>query len=276
MNTAQEIKDIIAEKVTGVWQAAHDETGHKYIHTPTGVLKKSVTTKLSILSKPHLISWAVKVSAEWLLNEPSRLDRIQEERSRDDIIKGMQFAHTDIRDSAGSIGTDSHNGAEKYIIEWIKTGKRPKDIVSFMRDGCDTRSIAAARAIEAWFTKSDAVPIASEILVGNKYSAGTLDLLYLDKAGKLCLGDFKTSNAIDQTNYSLQIAAYRYMFQEMTGLKVKDCKILLLSKDMDKFTVYKVNFLPKAYRAFKQICGIYDFVYECKGKIVRDVKRIKI
>ena len=48
------------------------------------------------------------------------------------------------------------------------------------------------------------------------------------------------------------------------------------SKDMDKFTVYKVNFLPKAYRAFKQICGIYDFVYECKGKIVRDVKRIKI
>jgi|6_EtaG_2_1085325.scaffolds.fasta_scaffold58604_2 DNA-binding CsgD family transcriptional regulator len=271
----QEIEKIIQEKVTNVWEPRHDDMGHRYANLKTGHIQRSVTTKLAILSKPHLISWAVKIGAQWLLQE-DRLNRFATERFRGDMIKGMQLAHTDIRDDAGDVGTVAHNAAERYINEWIAIGERPNDIKLFAPRGCDSRAIASMRAVEAFFKKNDIVPLASEILVGDiRYSAGTLDLLCL-MDGKLTLIDFKTSNAIDQTGYSAQVAAYKYFFEGMTGLKVKKTKILHLSKDYDKFTVYNVKYLPKAWKAFKSICYLYDWIYQTKNKVVKDIKRIKI
>lgn len=271
----ENIKEIIKNKVIGVWEAEHDETGHKYRNTKTGHLQRSVTTKLAILSKPHLVTWAVKMGAEWLLKE-DRLNRFATERFRDDMIKGMQIAHTDIRDDAGQVGTIAHNAAERYINDWIASGQKPKDMVSYAIENPDPRAVASMHAMEAFFDKHDIIPIASEILVGDvRYSAGTLDFLAV-MDGQLTLIDFKTSNAVDQTSYSAQVAAYKYFFEGMTGLTIKQCKILHLSKDYDKFTVYKINALPKAWKAFKQICGTYDWIYGGKEKIIKDIKRITI
>lgn len=192
------------------------------------------------------------------------------------MMNGAQTAHTDIRDDAGNVGTIAHNAAEAYINEWLATGIRPENIQAFSIANPDPRSVASMRAVESFFHKYEIIPLASEILVGDsRYSAGTLDFLCIMN-GKLTLLDFKTSNAVDQISYSAQVAAYKYFFDKMTGLKIQQCKILHLSKDYDKFTVYKINKLPQAWRAFKQICAVYDWVYGPGEKIIKDVKKISI
>jgi len=273
--TPEQIKQIIQDKIIGVWEPIHDDTGHRYRNTKTGHIQRSVTTKLAVLSKPHLMAWGIRMAAEWLLKE-DRLNRFATERFRDDMIKGMQLAHTDVRDDAGAIGTIAHNAAERYINDWLASGVQPQSIVEFAPAGCDTRSIASMRAVEAFFKKHKIIPLASEILVGDiRYSAGTLDFLAMMN-GEITLIDFKTSNAVDQISYSAQVAAYKYFFEGMTGIKIKDCKILHLSKDSDKFEVWKLTKIPVHWKAFKHICSVYDWVYGTKDKIIKDIRRISI
>ena len=275
-HTPQQIIDIIAATVTGKIEPRHNEKGHFYYFVDSGHLVSSVTGKIGILSKPHLTAWAVKMGALWLVEDMSRLERLADENWRQAMINGMQLAHTDTRDAAGATGTIAHDAAERYINEWLATGIRPKSIQEFAKDNTDPRAIASMRAVEAFFNKHDIIPLASEILVGDaRYSAGTLDFLAIMN-GELTLIDFKTSNGIDQNGYSTQVAAYAKFFEKMTGLKIRRCKILHLSKDYDKFTVYKVNNVNKAWMAFKKMCAIHDWMYAKDEKISKDVKKIKI
>lgn len=215
------------------------------------------------------------MGAEWLL-EGDRINRIQTERFREDMIKGMQLAHADIRDDAGGVGTIAHNALERYINQFIADGVLPNNILDFMIPNADPRSIASARAAEKWFQKVQPIPIVSELLVGNdKYSAGQLDFLCIID-GDLTLIDHKTSNGIDQDGYSMQTSAYKFFFEEMTGIKIKKTKILHLSKDYDKFEIYLVKNLSTAYKSFKNVCALYDWKYGKKDKIIKDIKRIKI
>lgn len=274
-DTVEYIKGIIKLKVTDIWAPNHDGSGHRYLNTKTGHNLRSVTTKLGILGKPHLTKWAVRMGIEWL-KEEDRWVRLHHESWAEEMLSGAQMAHLDVRDDAGGVGTVAHHAIERYINEWIATGDRPLDIKAFAKDGDDPRAIASMRAVEAFFHKHDIEPIASELLVGDiRYSAGTLDFLcFMD--GKLSLLDWKTSNSVDAISYSMQVAAYKYFFEAMTGLKIKQCKILHLSKDYDKFTVYNVTGMSKAWKAFKQICGVYDWMYSSGEKISKDVKRLTI
>lgn len=271
-----DIKTIIKEKVRGVYEPRHDSSGHKYLNTKTGVLQKSVTTKLSgTIPKPHLTRWAVKMGIEWLEKE-DRFLKLSNESWREEMISGAQMAHLDVRDDAGGVGHQAHEAIEKYILSWLQTGVKPTDIRLFAPLGTDPRAIASMRAVEAFLSKNDVQPIATELLVGDdKYSAGTLDFLAIMN-GKLTLLDWKTSNAVDQISYSLQVAAYKYFFESMTGLKIKQCKILHLSKDYDRFDVWKINNINKAWFVFKQLCSAYDWMYGQKDKIVKDIRRISI
>lgn len=270
------IKLIIKEKVTGVWEPRHDGSGHRYYNTKTGHLQRSVTTKLGILHKPHLAKWQIKVAVEWLCVE-DRWQRLMHESWREEMLSGAMLAPFDVRDDAGQVGTQAHNAAEDYINDWINTGVKPADIKAYAKDGVDPRAVASMRAVEAFFNKHYIQPIASELLVGDiRYSAGTLDLLAM-MDDKLTLIDFKTSNSVDPISYSAQVAAYKYFWEGMTGLTIKQVKILHLSKDYDKFTVYDVKYLPKAWKAFKQICGVYDWISDTRDeKISKDIKRLTI
>ena len=272
----EKIQEIIKLKVTGVYEANHDTSGHRYLNTKTGHRLRSVTTKLQILSKPHLLRWAVKVAIEWLQVE-DRWTRLNNEAWHEEMISGAQMAHLGIRDEAGGVGTIAHDAAERYENDWIASGEQPKDIKVFLPENADPRSVASARAVEMFFKKRNVIPIASEILVGDvRYSAGQLDLLCL-LDGKLTLIDHKTSNGVDEISYAMQVAAYKYFFEKMTGLKIQQVKILHLSKDYDKFTIYNVKYLPQAFKAFRHVCGLYDWMYDNrKVKIEKDIKRLAI
>jgi len=274
MNVEQ-IKKIIDEKITGVWEARHGISGHRYYNTKTGHYQDSVTSKLNVLNKAHLAKWQIRIAIEWLLVN-DRFKQLSDPQWKDDAMTGAMLAPFDVRDSAGAIGSVAHNAVERYINEWIATGQRPEDIKSFAMENSDPRAIASMRAVEAFFVKHPIEPIASEILVGDiRYSAGTLDFLCLMNKD-LTLIDFKTSNGVDQVSYSVQVAAYKAFFESMTGLKIKQCKILHLSKDSDKFEVWIILNINKAWSAFKNICRVYDWMYNKKDKIIKDIKRIKI
>lgn len=270
----EEIKKIIEEKVNGVWIAEHTSDGHFYRHRDFGVLVKSVTGKL-IAKKEHLQRWAIKKGIEWL-EQGDRWEKLKDPALRSDYITGAQEAYTEFRDEAGSVGTLAHAVAEKYLDYWIENGIAPEDITKAFKEGADPRSIASARAVEAALKKHRVVPIASELLVGDiKLNvAGTLDLLCMWD-GELAIIDFKTSNSVDD-DYACQVAVYKKLFELMTGLKIKVVKILHLSKDHDKFTIYNIPAIEEAFRAYMGIAKFYDWRENGKVKVEKDVLRINL
>lgn len=272
---SQVAKKIIAEKVIGKIKADHTEEGHFYI-LPSGKRVSSVTTKL-IIEKKHLIPWAVEQGVKWL-EIGDRWEKLKTEE-REEYMTGAKFAFTDIRDEAGNIGTFVHQIIEDYLKEWMALGKRPKDITSFIPAGTDYRVHGATRAREAIFEKYNVIPVASEILVGDEKMncAGTLDeIMFNLDTNSLELWDTKTSNQVDTFNYALQVAAYKAMFQKMTGLRIKVCRVNKYDKFSNRYESWILNDYMKALRAFNHLSKVYDYRENVATHLTRDKKIIKI
>lgn len=269
------VRAIIKEKTEGKITPEHTIAGHFY-RFPSGKLVSSVTTKL-IVDKPHLVKWAAKMSAEWLLDGDRHL-RITAE-NKEEYIRGAILSHTDKRDDAADVGTLAHETVERYLNAWMETNERPKDIKEFLPPGdLDYRVIGAARSAEASFDKYSIVPLASEIVVGSeKFNcAGSLDdIMFNTLTGSIELWDTKTSNQVSDS-YAMQVAAYKKFFEEMTGLKVARCYIRKLDKFSNKFKVYQIPNLPSAFKSFKAISSVYDWQENGKAKLIEDKKIIKI
>lgn len=267
------IKKVIAKKVKGKVIAEHDERGHHYRIGKgiTSELVDSVTTKL-ILEKPHLVSWAVRMGFEWMEGKWASMDKL----NRESYLQGAILAHTEIRDQAGSIGSQAHDILERWVNAWIDTGERPRDIKEFVIEGTNYRAVASARSGEALFIKSGCIPIASELLVGVKryHSAGTLDMLVWNhKTEQIELWDWKTSNAVNDS-YALQVSAYKKFFEVMTGLKIDTCKIIHLSKESDHYAVYLIPEIDEVFKTFLAISKVYDWRENGKKKLEKDIKTI--
>lgn len=291
----EDIKKIIDTKVTGKIIPQHDDKGHHYKFVDSNLVLDSVTTINGWIAKHHLAYWAAGCAIDWLEKD----NRIEELKgpNRENIILGAKKAHTDIRDDAGFVGTQAHNCIEEYLKEWIRTGERPSDIrlffpheqgetifgfylpdINITINHTDSRAVAAARAAEQNFIKMNIIPIASEILVGDpNFSAGTLDFLCL-KDKKLTIIDFKTSNQIDKIGYPMQVAAYKYFFEHMTGLKVQQLFVLKISKDTNSFEEYKIPKIRTAFKAFRDLCSLYNNWISISDdeKIIRVKNRLKV
>jgi len=276
--TKESIIKIIQEKVIGKWVACHDDRGHHYRNTDTGILVDSVTTK-NIIEKEHLRPWAVRVALEWL-EVDDRWNKYLEAKKSDknEYLQGAILAHTGIRDVAGTIGTAVHDAAEKFIKQWIATGVKPDDIIQFIDEQSknDGRVWAGARSVKKLFDdRPKVIPVSSELLVGSisLNCAGTLDLLVLND-GVLEVWDFKTSNSIDKIGYSMQIAAYSSMFTSMTRLRPKAWRVVKISKDFDKVDIYRLINYKNALDCFKAISKVYDLTNSNSFTMERDVQKI--
>src|SRR3990167_4874344 len=228
-----EIKKIIEEKVIGKIKSDHTPEGHAYL-LPSGTRVASVTTKLgACISKPHLLPWAVKLAIEYL--DPLYLSNQITPENKASHHKIATTRHTAERDAAGFWGHTAHDFIDKYLIAEISGTEKPT-IPSDNPPVC-----AAVRSFLKFMSENNIVPIASELLVGSEKlrCAGTLDFICL-MDDKLTLIDWKSSNSADQM-FSLQVMAYKKMFEEMTGLKIKQSKIVLLSKNNDDVSVYDIK-----------------------------------
>ena len=276
--TVESVRQILKDKVDGKWIPCHDEFGHHYRHVESGEVVDSVTTK-NILNRPHLVPWAAELAVKFL-EEEDRWQRLKGPE-RETLINAAVLKHTDVRDDAGDVGTAAHKVIELYCTDWILTGNRPPTMMRYVPTGMDPRAIAAVRCAENFLVKENVTPIACELLVGIPgLSAGTLDLLVLNKEGKIELVDWKSSNNID-IYYSLQTAAYRRFLMNMCRdgskypLFVSKIRIVKLDKFSDRPKVFWVPKMDLAYRMFVHINEIYEYINSGE-KIPMDKVIIKI
>lgn len=272
------IKQIIEEKVKGVWIPEHSDKGHFYRHRDSGVLVSSVTTQI-ILDKPHLLGWAVEIGVREFITKLPTLD-LKNEDQLQEAIENVKYAFRAVRDDAGNVGTRAHDVVERYINEWIETGIRRADIRTMIPvDELDGRVFAAVRSAEKFFNDHDGeiVPLACELLVGDEKTgvAGTLDLLVLWK-GELWLLDHKTSNSATHDDYVIQVGTYKTLFQKMTGLRVKGASILGYSKGYDKYALLDTQNTHQAFQVFVGVSRAYKWLWNGKKKMIERKNRIKI
>lgn len=272
--TPTAIKHIIKTKVEGIWIADHDERGHFYLNTKTGIRVPSITTKQKIIKKEHLDKWMVKKGVEWL-EEGDRFAKLAGP-DRNLMMIGAQEAHKEESGDAAGAGTLTHAVIEDYIRYWLEKGHPPEDIRKGFNENADPRSIAGARAAERLFRENPITPIATELLVGDEEmnSAGTLDFLCM-WGDELVLLDWKLTNNVED-GYAAQTSAYKGMFERMTDLKIAKIKVAQLSKGCDKFTIHKVAAPAKAYKAMVGLSRYYDYLYDETPKIEKDVIKINL
>lgn len=84
---------------------------------------------------------------------------------------------------------------------------------------------------------------------------------------QFALTDWKTSNSIDKPDYAMQVSAYKKALTAMTGLKPRLCLIIRLDKKQAKYEVMQVLNPDNAYKAFKKVAGVYDWLHDGESKL---------
>lgn len=161
----------------------------------------SVTTALSIISKPALINWAANTAIEYV-SQQIEPGKSYDELQLSAIWDGGKKAHYQKKTDAATIGTFVH----KYVENYIK-GSAPAMPVN---EGLQKSVLQFLD----WVKKHDVKFLASEQMIfSRKYRyTGTLDFICVID-GKMYLGDLKTSTGI-YSEYLIQTAAYRFAREE--------------------------------------------------------------
>ena len=316
MKTVEELQAIIREKIPeGIIVPAHDEFGHHYRYTPTGVVFDSVTTQMSgVIDNPHLKVWASRLAVEHFHGQVSMDRTILDDYSR--IVQLKESAimmHRDTFEDAGGIGTVGHGAVERYLLEWMDKKIQPQEFEKFI-SGDDSREWAILRSAIEFANDYYLLPVASELLICNlkdKY-AGTLDGLgYVIVPHKKCTGDnkrhsfmhsstrdwrkqicstcswqtsyqlalldWKSSNSIKKIGYACQVSAYSKGMKSMAKeLKPDLLLIVRLDKAQAKYEVLKVIDENGAYKAFLTMMKISHFINKSGDQLVPPIRKIGI
>lgn len=158
------------------------------------------------------------------------------------------------------------------IDQWTKKGKEASDAGTRMHE-----------AIELYYTEGKELPDTKEMSMFRKFRdrhvtmapyrsewgvwdkdaklAGTIDMVYMLKNGKLAIYDWKRCreirkvgfggrcalhHAIDYVpdsnywHYALQLNTYRSIIERLYGLQVDHCALVQLHPDQDSYRIYKV------------------------------------
>ena len=151
---------------------------------------------------------------------------------------------------AADKGTYTHNAIEKYL----KNNEMPNiEFIPLMaRESVDN----AFGGFLEWYTrlkrKNKVDLIFSERKLICKYFGGTLDCL-LSINGKLWLIDFKTTNNVSYKHF-LQLAAYKYMLEDIEKISISGCLILQLDKRKKNFNEYILDLYNQKDKKYIEDC----------------------
>lgn len=204
---------------------------------------KGVTTIIGIIDKPELIQWCAKVTNEAWVN--ALKGKIADELTITQISKEAPLAWKNTRDNAGDLGTLIHKWIESSILAKIHKTKLPDPPVN-------TQMQTAVLKFLQWEKDNVASYLGAEEKVYSlKHNvAGTVDFLYINKEGRRCIGDIKTSKGIYKS-FFLQLAAYRYMLEEENpSRKYDEMTIVRVGKDEGEIEVKKVDNYEEYAKAF--------------------------
>ena len=219
----------------------YDDDKHLYLFD--GKKVESVTGICSNgVPKPELQGWLIstpireiKNSINNLLDAGDQLDRVSLER----IIDQAKNKTEEIKKDAGLVGTVVHG----LIEDFLKGKKIPKQ--------SDKKVINCWNHFIDWWNQQEYKVVELEKKIfSKKYNyAGTLDLILKNKKGELVLGDIKTSNHIS-FDYTLQLNAYKYAYEEETKQKIAKGLIIRLPKKDSKIEVKELPLNKEMFNAF--------------------------
>lgn len=163
--------------------------------------------------------------------------------------------YRDTRDAAATAGHVAHELIEAHILR--------RDLVMDL-DELDTDT--ATRAQEAfgaflkWEKQTSLEIVATErALISEKYRyGGMIDAIGRD-AGQLVIVDWKSGNRI-YSDYLIQIAAYRQLWEENGGDKIDGFHLLRVGKELGDFHhhYWTADSLREAWEAFTLMRRLYE------------------
>lgn len=191
------------------WHKFTDQQGNKV---------ESVTTFTSVISKPALIDWAVRMAKEYLI---SKIDNGEQITVLDIEEAGRQ--HRKKKEEAGNIGQQIH----EIVSKWIK--KEPYEIPEDdrVRNGFDA-FLKFQKEHKVKWLESERICYSAK----NNY-AGILDAIGIF-GKKLTLIDIKSSSGI-WPEMALQVAGYQIAWEEETKKKIEKRMIVRFDRDNGSF-----------------------------------------
>lgn len=238
MKTLHELYD-------GSVKLTFDDFRHSYV-LENGTKVPSVTSILSVIAKPALVSWAANQATDYIASQIKpgvSYDEVQ----LNNIFQAGRKAHTQRKQETADIGSLIHLWIKDFIM-----GKNPELPIN------DMMKQSINNFLE-WKEKHNVKFILSEQPVYSKEYGycGTLDFVAsIDK--QLFLGDIKTSNAIYK-EYLLQLAAYGIArSEEFPNEDYKAQGIIRISRD-GTFEFTTSEDPNAAFDAFLAAKGIYDW-----------------
>lgn len=229
-------------------------------HTAHHLGWPSVTGVLRAKAKEFLIGWAGKNGTRKLLafleaaNIPRSdaeeiIDRLPDAWFKKHKLTREEFwkSHLDIQKESTDIGTAAHDEIEVYL-----------------RGGATPSSTIGKKWLE-WAKSVDFRPVELERKVESvKYRyGGTFDATgyFGAEPDKLYIFDWKTSNQIDEDDYSMQLAAYAQAFWEQTGRSITSGYIVRIDKPQKvkeiKVEAKRFDNLPGEFEDFLHCLAIY-------------------
>lgn len=225
-----------------------------FYETPYGTFPSS-TTILSLLNKPALTPWAVKMTIEYLRDYLDDVTSGKLKLTLGNIVLKLEEAkreHRTIATKAAQIGTDIHAMIENHVKRYeIASGEYhiiEKEFSSIRK---------SYNAYLDWEKTHNFKLIGSEIPIYSRAwlgYGGTLDMVaYLDS--KPYIIDLKTSSGI-YDEYVMQIASYRKAYSQLFDIPIEGMGILRLDKQTGKFEwkEYTDKEYCRALEMFGHIC----------------------
>lgn len=184
-----------------------EEKGHR--HLWDGKRMTGVTTVLSVIAKPALISWAANMAVDYIescvvqghYNMRTKEGSIEFNKAFKDLCAEARKAHTKKKEAAGDIGKTVHAAVE----EFIKHGTEPQLDEQGMKMFENFRKWAVDNKVK--FLESEKHLYSESLFLG-----GILDMVVeIDGQNWIC--DVKTGGVYAEAFY--QMAAYQMLWEEM-------------------------------------------------------------
>lgn len=171
----------------------------------------------------------------------------------------------DVTRAAADIGTVAHAMVEGHI-----KGEDPYHILSFsgLPQDAEPKARSSFAAYESWASMSKLEIVEQEIaLVSERHKFGGTPDAIGRVNGKLCLLDWKTSNAV-YADMLLQLAAYRELWEEKYPDLPLDggFHLLRFSKEHGDFAHHFYPELVSAWEMFKHLRAAYEFDKELRKR----------
>ncbi len=170
------------------------------------------TTVLGILAKPALITWAAKMTVEWIKENAQKevtTDGKQAWLVDEEDLEEAKKAHAKRKTDAGNYGTETHEAINRLIEDAIKNNN------GYLKETLDKVN-ASILNFGKWAVENKVKFLETEKNIYSEFlfTGGIIDFV-CEIGGQIWLGDIKTSGSGIYPEHFFQIAGYNLMLEEM-------------------------------------------------------------